>query len=39
MNLETTERFEEEMMDFGLRSIRDYTYGTLCLQSHIMCGQ
>ena len=27
MNLETTERFEEEMMDFGLINIRNYTYG------------
>ena len=27
MNLETTERFEEEMMDFGLINIHDYTYG------------
>ena len=27
MNLETTERFEEEMMDFGLINIHNYTYG------------
>ena len=29
MNLETTERFEEEMMDFGLINIHNYTYGKL----------
>ena len=27
LNLETTERFEEEMIDFGLLNIHNYTYG------------
>ena len=33
MNIETTERFEEEMMDFGLINIHNYTYGMF----HPMC--